>query len=190
MARGVMSEMPTLTKSEILAALSSLDERLKDRGVTGELCLFGGAVMVLVFDARESTRDVDALFAPRTEMRDAAIAVAEERGLPETWLNDGVKGFVSANGELTEEGLPKFRHLRLVRPTAEYLLAMKCLAARTGDLDERGDREDVLTLCRHLCLSKAADVLGIVGRFYPDSTVPAKTRYFVEELLQELRPAS
>lgn len=173
--------MSTLSKADIIAALTSLDEELKRRHVTGELCVFGGAVMVLVFDARESTRDVDAIFVPKTALREAAAAVAEARALPESWLNDGVKGFVS------EDGMPQFRNLRLVRPTTEYLLAMKCLAARAGGLDDRGDRDDVLTLCRHLHLNDAAEVLAIVAKYYPDSAVPVKTRYFVTELMEELQ---
>jgi hypothetical protein len=182
--------MSTLSKADIIAALSSLDEELKQRSVTGELCVFGGAVMVLVFDARESTRDVDAIFVPKTALREAAAAVAEARDLPESWLNDGVKGFVSEEGEVTEEGMPQFRNLRLVRPTTEYLLAMKCLAARAGGLEDHGDRDDVLTLCRHLRLSDAAEVLAIVARYYPETSVPAKTRYFVAELMEELRKSA
>ena len=59
---------------------------------------------------------------------------------------------------------------------------MKCLAARVGGYDTSGDAEDVLTLCRHLKLTNARAILEIVGRFYPDTRIPVKTRYFVEEL--------
>ena len=89
--------------------------------------------MVLAFNARLSTRDVDAVFQPTALMRDLSAKVAAEIGLPENWLNDGVKGFQSANPALTSEALPQFSHLRLLRPTADYLLAMKCLAARAED---------------------------------------------------------
>jgi hypothetical protein len=49
-----------LTREAILRALSSLSEELGKQNVTGELCLFGGTVMVLAFTARLSTKDVDA----------------------------------------------------------------------------------------------------------------------------------
>ena len=57
-----------LSKANILAALDRLNELLHEKGVMGELCIFGGAAMVLAFDARESTRDVDAVFVPKYEI--------------------------------------------------------------------------------------------------------------------------
>ena len=178
--------MHQLSKDQIIAALSALNDRLAEKGMIGELCIYGGAAMVLVFDARPNTRDVDAIFMPKPELAEAAEAVRVEMNLPAGWLNDGVKGFISPTGDLTDEGLPRFVNLRLMRPTARYLLAMKCLAARVGGYDAPKDREDVLVLCRHLGLREASAVLQIVGEFYPDSQIPVKTRFFVEELVQEL----
>ena len=118
-----------LTREEILGALADMNRRLEGQGIIGEICLFGGALMVLAFNARLSTKDVDALFQPSTEVRHAAAQVAAERGWPEAWLNDGVKGFISARHEITAGQLPQFSNLRLTMPTPEYLLAMKCVAA-------------------------------------------------------------
>ncbi|WP_367871315.1 hypothetical protein [Luteolibacter sp. Populi] len=174
---------PILTKERILAALDELNAILQAKGVTGELCIFGGAAMVLAFDARESTRDVDAIFVPKAEVVDASRQVAEHRGLPESWLNDGVKGFVSPSGELTMDGMPQWENLRILRPGTPYLLAMKCLASRVAGYDGAGDRDDILRLCRELGLRESAAVLDIVATYYPESMIPAKTRFFVEEIL-------
>jgi hypothetical protein len=54
-----------LTRVEISAALGALSEKLGELGVHGEICLFGGTVMVLAFTARLSTKDVDAIFQPK-----------------------------------------------------------------------------------------------------------------------------
>lgn len=180
--------MHQLSKQQIVAALSSLNDKLAARGVIGELCIFGGAAMVLVFDARPNTRDVDAIFVPKQEMAEAAEAVGVEMDLPSGWLNDGVKGFVSPSGDLTDDDLPRFANLRLMRPTARYLLAMKCLAARVGGYDAPKDYEDVTVLCKHLGLRDAEAILHIVSEFYPDSQIPVKTRFFVEELVGDLQP--
>ncbi|MFU8892400.1 MAG: hypothetical protein ACNA8L_02120 [Luteolibacter sp.] len=42
-----------------------MNDLLHEKGAIGELCIFGGAAMVLAFDARESTRDVDAVFVTK-----------------------------------------------------------------------------------------------------------------------------
>lgn len=63
-----MNSSDILTKERIITALEALNNRLTDKGVTGELCIYGGATMILAFDARESTRDVDAVFVPKTEI--------------------------------------------------------------------------------------------------------------------------
>src|SRR5947207_15729067 len=110
-----------MRKDQILEALQRLSARLADRGIVGELHLLGGTVMMLAFQAREATKDVDAIFAPTNEIREAARAVADELDLDPNWLNDGAKGFVSAQGDYTDEVLPQYSHLRLLTPTAEYM---------------------------------------------------------------------
>ena len=140
--------MRSLSREEIITALSHLNDLLADAGVIGELCLFGGTAMVLAFDARLSTRDVDAIFKPPTLIRKLAVKVAEELDLRPDWLNDGVKGFQSDHPETTMDSVPQFSHLRVYRPSAEYLLAMKCMAARASDAETFGDKRDIVLLIR------------------------------------------
>ena len=133
-----------MSREEILAALVALDRELAGHGVVGEVCLFGGAVMVLAFNARLATQDVDAVFQPAAIMRELAAHVGAAANLPTDWLNDGVKGFLSARHEVTAGNLPQFPNLRLTMPTAEYLLAMKCLASRLGSAaGEADDTADI-----------------------------------------------
>ena len=176
-----------LTRGEIVAALLALEAECAKRGIGGEICIYGGAEMVLVFDARASTRDVDAVFRPKSEIQAAACAVAGDLSLPADWLNDGVKGFLSHSEELNEAPVAELEglsHLRIVWPSAEYLLAMKCLAARSDDTAD--DRTDVEFLIRKLGLTSEDQVLAIVGQFYPVDHIHIKTRYFVSEIVSGL----
>lgn len=178
----------SLTRDTIVRGLQLLSDRLGQQGVTGEVCLFGGAVMVLAFTARLTTKDVDAVFRPAQVVRTIARELADELRLPADWLNDGVKGFVSSRHETTAQGLPQFEHLRLTMPVPEYLLAMKCMAARLGGTaDEPSDVTDVVFLARHLKLKSAQDVLNLVGHYYPSNQIPIKTQYLVEGLFDEGR---
>ena len=175
-----------LTRETILRALGLLSEELGRQGVIGEVCLFGGTVMVLAFTARLATKDVDALFQPAQSIREAAPRIAGEQHLPADRLNDGVKGFLSARHETTAGNLPQFPHLRLTMPVPEYLLAMKCMAARLGGTTgESSDVPDIVFLIRHLQLKSAQAVLEIVAQYYPVNRIPVKTQYLVEGLFEE-----
>jgi hypothetical protein len=167
-----------LSVSEIRRLLMALDEELAAREVVGEIGLLGGAVMCLVFQARPSTKDVDAIFEPTREIREAAAAVARRFDVPEDWLNDAAKGFLLSDPpRVSVLDLP---HLRVWAPTAEYMLAMKCVSARF----DTHDRDDVEFLIRHLDLSRPEDVFAIIRAYYPRRRIPPKARFLVEELLE------
>ena len=175
-----------LDRPTIEAALAAMNARLQAAEVTGEICIFGGKTMVLAFDARPATRDVDAVFRPPDIFRKAAAEVAEELSLPADWLNDGVKGFVSARQDYVEDDMPQFSHLRVIRPSAAYLLAMKCMAARVEGYDTPGDKDNAKFLARHLGLRTADQVLEVVARYYAAERLVVKTQYFIDEMMQEL----
>ncbi len=178
---------PKLTKEKILTALDAINVLLEQKGIIGELCIFGGASMILAFDARPSTRDVDAVFVPKSEISKAAEQVAETLDLPASWLNHGVKGFVSATGDLTDAGMPQWPNLRILRPSSRYLLAMKCMASRVAGYDTGGDQEDIVRLCNELNFTQTEQILDVVSSYYPTNLIPAKTAFFVEEIAELLK---
>ena len=117
--------MSALTRRQIVDLFHALEAELAREEAVGELYLVGGAVMCLVFDARPATKDVDAVFRPVSKIRTLAARMARDHGVPEDWLNDAVKGFLSPKAEFDEFlDLP---HLKVFVARPEYLLAMKCL---------------------------------------------------------------
>jgi hypothetical protein len=152
---------------------------LQAQGVEGEVYLVGGAVMCLALDARPATRDVDAYFLPSREVREAAARVAARERLPEGWLNDAVKGFLSPRGDF--DPFLERPHLRVFVARPEYLLAMKCAAMRLGE--EFHDLDDVRYLLRYLNIERVDDALAVVTRYFPEDQLPPKTRLALEELL-------
>jgi hypothetical protein len=175
-----------LDRQRILEALDDLSRRLGERGVTGEVCLFGGAAMILAFQSRQTTKDIDAIFAPTAVVREVAEQIGREKGYDAGWFNDGVKGFVSARPDYTAANLPQFPNLRIMMPMPAYLLAMKCLAARVATPDAT-DVQDVKFLLRHLVLHDVGQVLEIVEAYYPRHLIQPKTQYFVEAVLEEMQ---
>ncbi len=181
-----MTPSDRLSKDLILAALTRLNQLLHEKGIMGELCIFGGAAMVLAFDARESTRDVDGIFVPKGEVLTASRQVAEEFGFQPEWLNDGVKGFVSDQAVITADGMPVYSNLRIMRPTTEYLLAMKCLASRVAEFGIEGDRADIITLLKATGIRESKDVCDLVASYYKESLLPPRVRFYIEEIISEL----
>lgn len=166
-----------MKRAEILRSLKALNAELRKKKVIGEIGLCGGAVMCLVFQARESTRDVDGIFEPVAALREAAKTVAAKHGLPEGWLNDAAKGYFHADPP--REPVLQLPNLRVWAPRADYMLAMKCVAARF----DTHDKDDVAFLIRHLELTKPEDVFAVIEKYYPSRLIPPKTRFLVEELL-------
>ena len=171
--------MTALSATDLRRLFGLLNEELTGQGIEGELFLVGGAVMCLAYAARPSTEDVDALFRPASEVREAAARVAARAGLPPDWLNDAVKGFLSDRGEF--RAWLELSHLRVMVAQPQYLLAMKCLALRIGA--EFHDEDDIRYLLRFLNVASFEQAKEIITRFYPLERFPQKTFYALGELL-------
>ncbi|MFW6084498.1 MAG: hypothetical protein ACODAA_04735 [Gemmatimonadota bacterium] len=179
---GPPSGEPTrLTSEDIHRLFELLDDELRAADVEGELYLVGGAVMCLALEARDATRDVDAVFRPTREIREAAARVADRAGVPRGWLNDAVKGFLGGHGDF--DPFLELPNLRVFVARPEYLLAMKCASMRLGE--EFRDVDDVRYLLRYLNVTSADDALAIVTRYFEEDRLLPKTRLALEELLGE-----
>lgn len=164
-----------MTKDEIIRYLKELNDELHSMEIKGELCLYGGAVMSLAYDARPDTKDVDAIFKPAQQIREAAARIARTHDLRPDWLNDGVKGFLVPHKQRI---LAEFPNLRVFIPEPDYLLAMKAISARTNTLDAA----DVKFLIGLLELKSVDDVLTLVENYYPRNQIKPATQFFIEEL--------
>jgi hypothetical protein len=175
--------MNTLSKENILKYLEELSEEIGKEGLKGEILVFGGAAMILAFNARPSTKDVDAIFQPKSKIYELSKKIAERHRLPENWLNDSVKGFIRS--DLFDYKLfIRFENLSVYIPEPEYLLAMKSISMRIGV--ESSDINDIKYLIKHLKLKKTDDIFSIIKKYYPQDQIPQKTYYAMEEILQEI----
>lgn len=170
-----------LDRERLRQAFDLLAAKLARRRVVGELHVFGGAAMVLVYDERAATRDVDALFRPDGPVLKAAHEVAEELTLPKSWLNDQASSYVSGRAG---RGTPVYDHpnLRVLTTPPEHLLAMKVRAARAAR-----DAEDLRLLLASLDVGTVEDVTRIVERYFPGEPLSDRSRQLVEDLLAEGR---
>lgn len=164
-----------LSATEITQAFTALSEELFRRGERAQMAITGGAALVLLFGARETTKDVDVFILqpdpPR--VREAAAQVARDLNLPDDWLNDAAKGyFVTISEGMIVYESPTL----LVRAvTIEQLLGMKLAAWR--DAIDRADAR--LLLSR---MSGSADqIWSRVQQFIPSGYVD-KASYAFDDL--------
>jgi hypothetical protein len=132
-----------LDGAEWLMVLERLADALTD-GPPVRIVAVGGAAMALAYQARRTTRDVDAVLEPRHAARIVRVAnqVGEAFGLPCGWLNENAREAGYLDAPLLEG--PTVLHrasLTVIVPTTDQLLALK-LAAIRGQTDI----DDVVTL--------------------------------------------
>ena len=173
--------MTSLDAAGISRLLHALDAELSARGTTADVYLVGGAAIALSFDAARTTRDLDAVFVPTTQVRAAAEAVAQANGLAGDWLNDAVKGFVPPGTDAHQRVVFESPHLRVCVAGAEHLLAMKVAASRVEQ-----DRGDLALLVDVLGLSSADEAIAVaracLGPGYP---IPPRAQYLLEEIFEQ-----
>jgi hypothetical protein len=165
-----------LTRARILSALQALGDELTSQGVRGQIFIVGGAAMALAYSTRRVTKDIHAVFEPKSAIYAAAAKVAEETGLPEDWLNDAAKGFMPGDDEHPRP-VPDIRGIEVTTASPSYLLAMKLMAMRFGE-----DDEDIQILLEECDLSNAEEALDLLKQMYPLQEPSPKTRFFLEEL--------
>jgi Nucleotidyltransferase of unknown function (DUF6036) len=176
-----VSEAP-FTRKTIVAALQALGDELTAQGVRGQIFVVGGAAMALAYSTRRVTRDIDAVFEPKSSIYAAAARVAAAQGLPEDWLNDAVKGFMPGVDDRARP-VPDITGIEITTASPQYLLAMKLLAMRIGE-----DDEDIEILLRECDLHSAEEALALLARVYPEREPAPKTRFFLEQLF-DARPS-
>lgn len=169
-----------LTRENIRSLLGMLNDELAQAGEIGEVGIVGGAAMCIVYNARESTKDIDGVFEPTAVIRKLVKKIAERERLPPDWLNDAVKGYLE--GEFQRQAVLSLSHLRVWTPEPRYMLAMKCLSARW----DSHDREDVIHLLKLLKLKTPKKIFAIIEGYYPKAKIPAKTQFFIEEIVEKL----
>jgi hypothetical protein len=180
-------------ESEIERGLMEIGKRAKAEGYVLEISVYGGAALMLAYNAREATRDVDAVFErDKKIVSKLASDVAADFGWPEDWLNDGVKGFISSRDN--EPDVKKlFRSyptednagLRVFVASPVYLFAMKCMAMRLGgDPETNSDVDDIMFLAKEAAIPDAQAALDVVSSFYPNNRIEAKTQFGIEEIFE------
>lgn len=174
-----MTDDHLLDTVRIRELLEELGRRLSERGIEARMFVVGGAAMALAYDRERVTRDIDAVFVPKSEVYDEARLMSAAVGLPEDWLNDAVKGLMPDRSDPIE-GSTSFTApgIHVGVASAEYLFAMKAQAAR-----QETDADDLRCLMGILGIESVGEALALVERFYSPVRLRPTTQFLLEDLL-------
>ena len=173
--------MPLWSRAEIVSLFDILSQRLEARGVKADVYVVGGAAITLAYDARRTTRDIDAMIrSGRGAVVEEVKQIARERGLPSTWLNEQATSYISTNPDRNELVVYDGGGLRVAAASARHLLAMKTAAARPGDID------DIRLLAAMLDVTTASDVFAVHDTVL-GGTLGDRQRKLIEDLFPDRR---
>ena len=179
----------------VSGAFELMGRYLRDREVLGEVAIYGGTAILLQFDWRRATQDVDAVILNGERegvVKDAVAYAALALGLPDEWLNNYVDGFTpetedrsffSVFGSYPSGETPGLR-VFLAKPG--YLCAMKLKALQRGALDDR-DFEDAVRLAREIGVEDEEGLMRVYTGFFPCEDLPAISAMRLPEVASALR---
>ncbi|MDE0495016.1 MAG: DUF6036 family nucleotidyltransferase [Acidimicrobiaceae bacterium] len=174
---------PELNRNDLLDALGEVAAIMHSRGQRGRVYVVGGAAMMLAYSADRATQDIDAAIEEGySAVTDAARIVAEQRGWPRSWLNEGATVYMPRPDQ--RHGTTIFGHpaLTVVAATAEHMLAMKAKAARPTD------RQDVEALMRQHSYTHLAQVEAVVQATFPDEPLGPRQQQWIAAIIDDLYP--
>ncbi|RZD16572.1 MAG: hypothetical protein EVJ46_06075 [Candidatus Acididesulfobacter guangdongensis] len=168
-----------MTKETIIKAFKRLSDLLAKQEKQAEIYIVGGAAMILAYNARTTTKDIDAIFTNKDIIYKISKQVADEMGLEEYWINDAAKSFIPAKKDDNSIPIIDEKNLKVMAASEEYMLAMKLLASRMED------KPDIEFLLNKLNIKSAEDALYVVRDLYPDKLIQPKTQYVLEEIFSQ-----
>lgn len=123
------------TKENLEMYLKELAKEFKKRGhgTSAEMILVGGASVIINYEFRLSSYDIDADFESPSVMKECINAIGDKFGLPNGWLNDDFKKTSSYSQKIFQysQYYKKFSGVLTIRTVcAEYLVAMKLVSGR------------------------------------------------------------
>jgi hypothetical protein len=158
-----------VTRDEMQGALTELGAELEEAGVQAKLWLVGGAVIVLAFQSRDSSDDLDAAVHPSDEVLEVARRVGMRRGLETDWLSDAAKIYVPLAIEPDWQLLGQYGSLDVLTADEQTMLAMKLRASRG-----RRDQVDIDWLVARCGFSRESEVVGLYERYFPEDPLPKR----------------
>jgi hypothetical protein len=190
-----MDEPKLLDRETIERAFRLMGQYLLDRKTLGEIAIYGGSAILLQFDWRKASRDVDARVTSEHShgvVIDAAAHAATQLGLPRSWLSENVAMY-ARRGEAAADRIslglypsPERFGLRVTAAKPSYILAMKLKALERTTIDDR-DYEDAVNLSIECHVSSVDGLREVFRQYFSDEDLPPRAALRLEQLASNIR---
>jgi len=173
-----------LSKDRIIAIFEAMGDICKKHGSYFEIAIYGGSALMLEFDYRESTVDIDyvALQGAQSTIEAIANIACTSMGLENFVLRDDVSMFVSDIASYNIYGeFPKGNgNLRVFTAKPQYIFAMKIMAMRNSmETQDLRDIWEIADRCKIKTYQQAVDVLQ---QYYPGKKLPVRNDLILQDI--------
>ena len=162
-----------IKKDDIDSIFSTLAQEYELIGGNKDINIYlvGGASIIISFDYRMSTIDIDAYYKNNKKLEKAIETVSAKLNLPKDWINSDFVNTPSFSYKIVEKARAfskygKFINIFCLEP--KYLIAMKLKSSRpTG-----GDLDDIIMMIYELRYKNVAitfdEIINAYKDLYPD----------------------
>lgn len=174
-----------MDKHKLLEIFDYLNERLKENQLHMDLTIYGGSIMTIVYDNRPATKDIDCVFnATNLNLLDNILELTKTIfNLSDGWINEDIKEPLKSLIKEDIEIYKTYSNLKILKPKAEQLLAMKILASRP---EPAKDFVDAYILCKDLNIKTKEQLLGVVSEYMPITLISERQVKFIRYLGEDL----
>jgi hypothetical protein len=174
-----------MDKKKLLQIFDYLNERLKENQLQLEITIYGGSVMTMVYDNRPATKDIDCVFSETNyKLLDNILELTKFTfNLNDAWINEDIKEPLRTLLKEDKETYRVYSNLKILKPKAEQLLAMKILAARP---EPAKDFIDALILCKELNITNKKRLMEVISLYIPLNILGERQINFIKYLGEDL----
>jgi len=184
-----------LSVDRVIAAFDVMGRYLRERGLVGEIAVYGRTAILLQFRWGDPTEDVDVVIRTAERegaVKDAAAFAALRLGLPDDWLSNYVgaftaemesESFFSAYGAYPQGETPGLR-VFLAKP--EYICAMKLKALQRENVGDK-DFDDAVRLAAELGIEGADGLLDLFATYFPGESLDPHAAARLPEIAEAAR---
>ncbi|MDD2234121.1 MAG: hypothetical protein PHZ11_10705 [Desulfitobacteriaceae bacterium] len=181
----MFNNVALMDKSKLLQIFDYLNKRLEENQLQLEITIYGGSIMTMVYDNRPATQDIDCVFSETNlKLLDRILELTKSAfNLSDGWINEEIKEPLKSILKEDKETYKVYTNLKILKPKAGQLLAMKILAARP---EPAKDFIDAYILFKDLNITSKSQLLDIFSEYIPLSLIGERQMNFIKYLGKDL----